>query len=61
MTRTEQIAEAFELLRSQCDPRGHALLNALENLCLVESYALEMFLLLRRCYDLNKKSNSVKT
>jgi len=42
MTKTEQIAQGFALLREQCDPRGHDLLLALENLCLVESIAIDM-------------------
>jgi len=42
MTKTEQIAQGFALLREQCDPRGHDLLLALENLCLVESIAVDM-------------------
>ena len=39
-----EIAEAFTLLRQLCDPRGHPLLTALENFCLVESVALEAVL-----------------
>ena len=35
------LAEAFRLLREQCDPRGHDLLRALENLCIWESIALD--------------------
>jgi hypothetical protein len=35
------IAEGFRLLRERCDPRGHDLLRALENLCLCESIALD--------------------
>jgi len=37
----KEITEAFELLRKTCDPRGHAVLRALENLCIVEHVALE--------------------
>lgn len=43
-TRSQQIADAFDLLRTQCDPRGHALLEAMENLWLVESAALDCIL-----------------
>ena len=41
MTDQVAILEAFALLRKQCDPRGHALLKALEDVCLTESAALE--------------------
>lgn len=41
MTRTESINHAFDLLRKQCDPRGHDLLQALENLLVVENMALD--------------------
>ena len=38
-TRTETITRGFELLRTQCDPRGHDLIDALEDLCLVQNMA----------------------
>jgi hypothetical protein len=41
MTNTQQIAQGFDLLRTQCDPRGHALLDALQSLCIVEAMALD--------------------
>lgn len=44
MTRTESIIQAFDLLRSQCDPRGHALLEALQDLLIVENMALDVVL-----------------
>jgi hypothetical protein len=44
MTNTQQIAQGFELLKTQCDPRGHALLDALQSLCIVEAMALDSVL-----------------
>ena len=41
MTRAIDVMEAFALLREMCDPRGHNLLTALENLCIVDSVALD--------------------
>ena len=40
MTDQVAILEAFALLRKQCDPRGHDLLEALENLVLTEAASL---------------------
>jgi hypothetical protein len=42
--RTKNLVEAFELLRSLCDPRGYGVLQALEALCLSEGIALDTFL-----------------
>ena len=44
----QQIHEAFALLRETCDPRGHALLDALESLCIVESTAIDGILNISR-------------
>ena len=44
MTHAEQLVEGFAALKNQCDPRGHALLDALQNLCIVEAVALDSVL-----------------
>ena len=44
MSRQNEITEAFQLLRDLCDPRGHDLLLTLENLCIVETLALDAVL-----------------
>ena len=53
---TEEIREAFRLLRDLCDARGHPLLDTLEHLCLVESASLE--LLLCACKPLISETHS---
>jgi len=44
MSRTESITNAFDALRGQCDPRAHDLLEALEDLLIVENSALDAVL-----------------
>jgi hypothetical protein len=42
--RTETISQGFNLLRGLCDPRGHDLIDALQDLCILENMALETVL-----------------
>lgn len=39
--KSNEIHEAFCTLRQMCDPRGHDILDALENLCVSESVTLD--------------------
>ena len=55
-----QIRDAFSLLRETCDPRGHSLLTALENLCIVESVAIDGILnISRELREIEERSNVV--
>lgn len=40
-SKTYAIAEAFDTLRTFCDPRGHGVLDALERVCITETAMLD--------------------
>lgn len=44
MSRKNEIVAGFDVLREFCDPRGHGVLDALEQLCIVEAAALDAVL-----------------
>ena len=55
--RTHEIHEAFDLLRDLCDPRGHALLKALEQLCIMEALSLDA--VLEQLQEVSQSSNVI--
>lgn len=42
--REHEIMNGFDALRKVCDPRGYALLDALERLCVFETRSLDSIL-----------------